>query len=78
MIAGLKSNDMAFGAKIGAEHTTHQEKTELAQVFLEKVEKFSKAIQDVGNPFQEENQDLYVDLHYFDTRRVSLSLRVCN
>ena len=27
-------------------------------MFLEKVEKFSKAMQDMGNPFQEDNRDL--------------------
>ena len=50
---------MACGAQMGAEHTRHHEETEQAQrVFLEKVEKFSKAMQDLGDPFQEDNQDL--------------------
>ena len=51
--------EVACGAKMGAEHTSHHEETERAQrVFLEKVEKFSKAMQDMGNPFQEDNRDL--------------------
>ena len=65
MIAGpevshlVAQYEVACGAKMSAEHTSHHEETERAQrVFLEKVEKFSKAMQDMGNPFQEDNRDL--------------------
>ena len=65
MIAGpevshlVAQYEVACGAKMGADHTSHHEETEQAQrVFLEKVEKFSKAMQDMGNPFQEDNRDL--------------------
>ena len=51
--------ESACGTKEGTEHTSHHDETERAQrVFLEKVEKLSQAMMDMGNPFQEESQDL--------------------
>lgn len=47
------------GIKEGNKHTSHHEDTERAQkVFLEKVEKLSQAMTDIGNPLREESQDL--------------------
>ena len=51
--------EAASGTKEGIEHTSHHEQTERAQrMFLEKVEKLSQAMIDMGNPFQEESRDL--------------------
>ena len=51
--------EVASGAKEGTEHTSHHEQTDQAQkVFLDKVEKLCQATNDMGNPFQEESQDL--------------------
>eukprot|EP00745_Piridium_sociabile_P026562 TRINITY_DN4240_c0_g2_i9.p1 TRINITY_DN4240_c0_g2~~TRINITY_DN4240_c0_g2_i9.p1 ORF type:complete len:1084 (-),score=281.98 TRINITY_DN4240_c0_g2_i9:490-3741(-) len=65
MVAGpevshlVAQHEAASGTKEGIEHTGHHEQTERAQrVFLENVEKLSKAMIDMGNPFQEESQDL--------------------
>lgn len=65
MIAGpevsqfVAQYETACGAKMGIELTRHHGETQRAQnAFLEKVEKFSKSMQDMGNPFQEDNQDL--------------------
>ena len=47
------------GTKTGTEHISHHEETEREQkVLLEKVEKLSKVMTDMGNPFQEESGDL--------------------
>ena len=40
-----------------SEHTVHREQAQ--GTFLERVNKFSQSLQDLGNPFQEESQDLY-------------------
>ena len=65
MIAGpevshlVSQYEAACGAKEGTKHTSHHEETEREQRgFLEKVEKLSQAMKDMGNPFQEESQDL--------------------
>ena len=64
MIAGpevshlVAQYEAACGTKEGTEHTSHHEETERVQrVFLEKVEKLSQAMKDMGNPFQEESRD---------------------
>ena len=43
-----------------SEHKVHHEQTPQAQrTFIESVNRLSQSIQDLGNPFQEESQDLY-------------------
>ena len=65
MVAGpevshlVEQYEAASAAKEVTEHTSHHEQTEQAQrVFLQKVEKLSQTMTDMGNPFQEASQDL--------------------
>ena len=65
MIAGpevshlVAQDEVACGTKDYTQHTSHHEESERAQkVFLENVEKLSQAMNDMGNPFQEESRDL--------------------
>ena len=55
----VEQYEAASEAKEATEQTTHHELTPRAQRdFLDKVKKLSKAMRDLGNPFQEESQDL--------------------
>ena len=65
MIAGPKVSHLvaqyeaASESREGTAQTSHHEQTERAQkVFLDNVEKFFQTITDMGNPFQEESNDL--------------------
>ena len=65
MIAGpevsplVTQYEVACGNKEGTEHISHHGVTKRAQgVFLEKVEKLTQAMQDMGNPYLEESQNL--------------------
>lgn len=51
--------DVLSGAKDATRSTSHHEQTIPAQrIFLEKVGRLTKVLQDLGNPFQEESNDL--------------------
>ena len=51
--------DAVFQAKDATQNTRHHEQTERNQrLFMDKVNKLTKVIGDLGNPFQEESKDL--------------------
>jgi len=51
--------EAASGAKDATGQTSHHEqKPQFKRDFLQKVQKLSHAMRDLGNPFQEESQDL--------------------
>ena len=61
MVAGPEVSHLVlqFYSTEGIEHTRHHEQTEQDQrMFLEKVRKLSQTISEMGNPLQEESQDL--------------------
>ena len=65
MVAGLEVShlvaqyEVLSGAKDAKRSTIHHERTIPAQrVFLEKVGRLTNVIHDLGNPFQEESNDL--------------------
>ena len=48
-------------AKDATQNTRHHEQTELTQrLFMDKVNKLTQVIRDLGDPFQEERKDLLI------------------